>query len=107
MEGDPVKTSFFSRLFATLESRREVEIMYFGRACEFLLMSSERMVVPERGFTLGQLLNKLRGRSENWAHELDERNVVCTVNRREARFSDAIEAGAEVGIYSRKSIFEP
>jgi len=92
---------------ASLESKHEVEISYFGRASEFLLMTSERMVIPSGSYTLEQLLGSLRKRDSSWAYELDKYYVVCTVNGKAAQFSDTIIAGAEINIFSRKSIFEP
>jgi len=103
----PMKKSFFSRFFATLESKHQVEIIYCGRTSEFLLMTSERMVIPEEGCTLEQLLNRLRLRHESWAYELDDRYVICEINRKHAMPTDDIEVGAEIAIFSRKSIFEP
>lgn len=94
-------------LFASLESRHEVAIMYFGRASEFLMMTSERMLIPGENATLEQVLNGLRKRGGRWACELDDRHVVCTVNGKTAQLSDTIKPGVEIGIHSRKSIFEP
>ena len=102
-----MKKSLFSRLFASLESKHEVAIMYFGRASDFLMTTSERMVIPNKNYTLEQLLNKLRKRGKRWAYELDDRHVVCTVNGKAAKLRDTVEFGVEINIYSRKSIFEP
>ena len=85
---------------AGLESRHEVAIMYSGRASEFLKMTSERMVIPDGRFTLGQLLCSLYKRGDQWVDELDDDGLVCTVNGREAKLFDTIEAGAEVRICS-------
>lgn len=84
----------------------KVKIMYFGRPSEFLLMTSERMDVPEGVTTLNQVLGRLRNRGERWAYELDEGCVICTVNRNPAALSDMIDGGDEIGIFSSKSIFE-
>lgn len=101
-----MKKSFFSRFFASLESKHEIAILYFGRASEFLLMTSERMAIPDEDYTLGQMLNSLRKRGGRWAYELDDNHVVCTVNGKTARSLDIIRPGAEINILSRKSIFE-
>jgi molybdopterin converting factor small subunit len=59
-----------------------VDILYFGRASEFLLTTSERMEVPDAAPTLQQVLDRLRERGARWACELDERQVMCTVRNR-------------------------
>lgn len=84
----------------------KVRVMYFGRPSEFLLMTSERMDVPEDVATLDQLLGRLRNRGERWAYELDESCVICTVNRNPAALSAPVGKGDEIGIFSSKSIFE-
>jgi hypothetical protein len=91
---------------AFLASRHEIEIMYFGRASEFLMVTSERMVIPVGSYTLGQLLCSLYKRGERWAYELDDSHLMCTVNGRNAGLFDTIAPGAEICISSRKSIFE-
>lgn len=83
----------------------KVEIMYFGRPSEFLLMTSERMDIAEDISTLRQVLNRLRKRGDRWAYELDHNHVLCTVGRKPAALSDAIADGDEIGIFSSKSIF--
>jgi molybdopterin converting factor small subunit len=85
---------------ASLESRHEVAIMYAGHASESLRVTSERMVIPDGCYTLGQLLCSLYKRGDRWAEELDDGHLVCTVNGREAKLFDTIEAGAEVRISS-------
>jgi molybdopterin converting factor small subunit len=83
-----------------------VDILYFGRASEFLLTTSERMEVPDATPTLQQVLDSLRNRGARWACELDARHVMCTVNRVPAAVSARLAAGDEIGIHTRKSIFE-
>lgn len=91
---------------ASLESKHEVAIMYFGRASEFLMMTSERMAIPGETSTLEQVLSSLRKRGDRWAYELDGSHVVCTVDGKSAMLSDTIKPGVEINIFSRKSIFE-
>lgn len=91
---------------ASLISRHEVAIMYFGRTSESLMMTSERMVIPTGRYTLGQLLCSLYKRGDRWVDELDDSHLICTVNGMEARLFDTIKPGAEICISSRKSIFE-
>ncbi len=98
-------TLFVSRS-TSLANRHEVEIMYFGRTSEFLMMTSERMVIPTGRYTLGQLLCSLYKRGNRWVYELDDSHLSCTVNGLDARLFDPIEPGAEICITSRKSIFE-
>lgn len=90
----------------SLVSRHEVAIMYFGRTSEFLMMTSECMVIPTGRYTLGQLLCGLYKRSDRWAYELDDSHLICTVNGRDARLCDTIRPGEEICLFSRKSIFE-
>ncbi len=96
----------FSHSSASLKSKHEVAIIYFGRTSEFLLATSERMVIPGEAYTLEHVLNRLRKRGDKWAYELDDSHVVCTVSGKTAMLLDPIEAGAEVCVFSRKSIFE-
>lgn len=99
------KTLFQSRT-ASLVSRHEIEIMYFGRTSEFLMMTSERMVIPAGRYMLGQLLCSLYKRGDRWVEELDDSHLMCTVNGRDAGLFDPIAPGAEICISSKKSIFE-
>jgi len=98
--------SLFLSPAASLVSRHEVAIMYFGRTSESLMMTSERMVIPSGRYTLGQLLCSLYKRGDRWVDELDDSHLMCTVNGRDARLFDTIAPGAEICISSRKSIFE-
>ena len=90
-----------------LERKHEIVILYFDRASEFLMMTSERMVISEDSCTLEQVLDRLRLRGADWAYELDRRNVLCAIDGYAARRSDRIMAGCEISISSRKSVFEP
>ena len=91
----------------TSESTLQVEVMYFGRPSEFLLMTSERLDIPEQSTTLAGVMDRLRARGARWAYELDDRHVYCTINQVAAVSSDLIKACDEITIFSRKSIFEP
>jgi molybdopterin converting factor small subunit len=101
-----VNKSIFLSPTASLVSRHEVEIMYFGRTSESLMMTSERMVIPPGSYTLGQLLCSLYKRGDRWVEELDDSDLMCTVNGRDAKLFDTIKPGAEIRISSKKSIFE-
>jgi hypothetical protein len=95
-----VNKTLFQSPAESLESRDEIAIMYSGRASEFLRMTSERMVIPSGRYTLGQLLCNLYKRGDRWVDELDDNHLKCTVNGREAKLFDTIEAGAEIRISS-------
>lgn len=84
----------------------KVEIMYFGRPSEYLLMTSERMVIPDDISTLQQVLNRLRSRGDRWAYELDDSHVICTVDHRAAMLCDTLADGNEIGIFSSRSFLE-
>ena len=84
----------------------KIEVMYFGRPSEFLLITSERMDIPKAIPTLQHVLDRLRGRGGRWAYELDDSHVMCTVNQAPAVLSACIDKGDEIGIFSRKSIFQ-
>ena len=98
--------SFFQSRSGYLASRHQVEIMYLGRTSEFLMMTSERMEIPEGRYTLGQLLCSLYKRGERWEYELDDSQLMCTVNGREAGLFDAVTPGSEICFSSTKSMFE-
>ncbi len=93
----------FQTRSAYLANRREVEIMYVGRTSEFLMMTSERMMIPTGRYTLGQLLCNLYKRGDRWVDELDDSHLMCTVNGRHAKLFETIKPGAEIRISSRKS----
>jgi molybdopterin converting factor small subunit len=80
--------------------------MYFGRPSEFLLITSERLKLPDNNITIKYLLDELMRRGERWAYELQASHVICTINEIAANLSDVIKDGDEVAIFSRKSIFE-
>lgn len=101
-----MKNPFAAWFQRSLKRKHEVAIMYFGRISDSLLMTSERMVISNEVCTLGQMLKALRQRGGRWACELDGSQVVCTINGKTAALSDAIEEGVEIGIFSRKSLFE-
>ncbi|MBI1173709.1 MAG: hypothetical protein GC139_00410 [Sideroxydans sp.] len=87
--------------------RREVSIMYYGRSSEFLMVTSERMVLPDAPCTLKSILDRLRLRGARWAYELDDSHMFCEIDGKAGMLSSCVEPGAEIGIFSRKSIFEP
>lgn len=101
-----VSKALFQSPTAALVSRHEVAIMYSGRTSKSLRMTSERMIIPTGRYTLGQLLCNLYKRGDRWVDELDNSDLMCTVNGREARLFDPIAPGAEICLSSRKSIFE-
>ena len=101
-----LKAQFARRHLAALQKKQEIQLMYFGRVSEFLLVTSERVVIPAENYTLAELLKKLSQRGGRWADELDARQVICTVNGKSAGLSDTLSIGDEIDIYSRKSIFE-
>jgi len=84
----------------------KIEVMYFGRPSEYLQVTSERIKVDDDMLSLNEVLNKLRNRNSRWAYELDDSHVICTVNRKSALLTEAIEDGDEIDIFSMKSIFE-
>ena len=92
-----------SLYWSAYASRHEIEIMYFGNASDALMMTSERMDISNGVSSILQVLDRLRERGARWAHVLDERNVVCTVNGKVALLSDGIAAGDEVGIFCGRS----
>ena len=99
------KARFQSRS-AYLANRNEIEILYVGRTSEFLMTTSERLVIPAGRYTLGQLLCSLYKRGDRWVEELDDSHLMCTVNGRNAGLFDTILPGAEICFSSTKSIFE-
>jgi molybdopterin synthase sulfur carrier subunit len=99
--------NFLASLFSTqVKSRHEIEIVYFGRPSELLMMTSERMVIPSTGSAIAQVLALLRQRGGRWAHELDDSHVICTVNGRAVSLHDTLRTGDEMGLFSSKSWLE-
>jgi molybdopterin converting factor small subunit len=99
--------NFIGSLFATqVKSKQAIEIMYFGRASEQLMMTSERMEITSAGYSVAQVLMQLRQRGDRWAYELDDGHVICTVNGRVVRLYDSVTMGDEMGLFSSKSWLE-
>lgn len=100
--------NIFDQLFtASLTHNHEISIIYLGRSSDFLMMTSERMVIPDKNFTLKQVLTRLRKRGGRWGCELDDSHVICTVDGVSVALSDNILVGSKLKIGSRKSVFEP
>ncbi|MFA6121074.1 MAG: MoaD/ThiS family protein [Sideroxydans sp.] len=94
-------------LFVTqAKSKHMIEIMYFGRTSEQLMMTSERMGIPSAGYSVAQVLMQLRQRGDRWAYELAGDHVICTVNGRAVRLYDTVTMGDEMGLFSSKSWLE-
>jgi len=99
--------NFLASLFSTqVKSRHEIEIVYFGRPSEFLMMTSERMEIPSTGSAIAQVLALLRQRGDRWVHELDDSHVICTVNGHAVSLHDTLRTGDEMGLFSSKSWLE-
>jgi len=99
--------NIFDQLFtASLTRKHEISIIYLGRSSDFLMMTSERMVIPDKKFTLKQVLNQLRKRGGRWVCELDDSHVICTLDGVSVALSDPILVGSKLKIGSRKSVFE-
>lgn len=84
----------------------KIELMYFGRTSEFLMMTSERLVLDEHVNTLAKVLSELRQRGAAWAYELAEGQVLCTVNGQSQNLSATIMDGNEIGVFSMRSMFQ-
>lgn len=97
---------FFLSPTASLVSRHEIAILYFGRTSEFLMMTSERMAIPGGICTLEQVMGRLCVRGGRWVAELDDNHAMYAVNGQCAGLCDTIRAGDEIRISSKKSIFE-
>jgi len=85
----------------------QVELLYFGRTSEFLMMTSERLLVSEQVNTLAKVLGELRQRGAAWAYELAEGHVLCTVDGESKNLSAEIRDGNEIGVFSMRSMCEP
>lgn len=98
---------FFRSIFgSSLEAKAEVEVLYFGRVSDALMMTSERIEISIEENNLENLLHRLRQRGDRWAYELDSSHLICSVNSKNALLSDKLKVGDEIGIFSRKSMFE-
>lgn len=78
----------------------KIHLLYFGRPREMLATSSETTEVPDNITTLGELLDWLHQRGENWAHELADNRVRCALNQEMSATTARIKAGDEVAILS-------
>jgi molybdopterin synthase sulfur carrier subunit len=78
----------------------KIHLLYFGRPREMLATSSETVEAPDDLATLGELLDWLRQRGANWAHELADKRVRCALNQEMSNASARIRGGDEVAIFS-------
>jgi sulfur-carrier protein len=78
----------------------KINLLYFGRPREILAASSETVEAPDSIATLGELLDWLRQRGENWTHELADNRVRCALNQEMCAATARIKAGDEVAIFS-------
>lgn len=85
----------------------QIELLYFGRTSEFLMMTSERLVLTEQVNTLAKVLGQLRQRGAAWAYELADGHVLCTVDGASQNLSARIADGNEIGVFSMRSMCEP
>ena len=92
---------------AARKSKGQVIVMYYGRCSEYLMVTSECIVLPEGPCTLAQVIDGLRRRSPEWAYELDDGHMFCEIDGQPGSLTSNIEPGAEIGVFSRKSVFEP
>ncbi|MGC2166469.1 MAG: hypothetical protein WA632_10700 [Gallionella sp.] len=86
--------------------RQQVAITYGGGTGEFLMMTTERLMIPAGNYTVGQLLCNLYRRGDRWVDALDDNRLMCTVNGREATLFDPIVPGAAICISSQESVLE-
>lgn len=84
----------------------KIELLYFGRTSEFLMMTSERLVLAEHINTLAKVLGELRQRGGRWAYELADGHVLCTVDGASQNLSATVVDGNEIGVFSMRSMCE-
>ncbi len=90
-----VKIPFDAHLLSRFR-RQEVAITYAGRTGQFLMMTSERVMIPAGNHTVGKLLCNLYRRGDRWVEALDDSRMMCTVNGREATLFDPLVPGAAI-----------
>jgi molybdopterin synthase sulfur carrier subunit len=78
----------------------KVTLLYFGRPRERLNTSSEVVEVPDNIATLGELLNWLRQRGENWAQELTGSRIRCAITQEIAELSAPLREHDEIALFS-------
>lgn len=77
-----------------------VTLLYFGRPREMLAASGESAELPDGIGTLAELLAWLRTRGHDWARELSNDRVRCSVNQELSGLSACIGEGDEIAIFS-------
>ncbi len=78
----------------------KVKLLYFGRPRENLKLSQENAELPAGMATVADLLAWLRRRGPDWAAELAENRVRCSVNQELAPLSASLRDGDEVAVFS-------
>lgn len=78
----------------------QIKILYFGRPSESLKVSDETVELPSGISTLGELLDWLRSRGDDWAQELTEARIKCAVNQEFSVWDAPIKDHDEIALFS-------
>lgn len=78
----------------------QINILYFGRPSEKLMLSHETVDLPPGISTLAGLLAWLRLRGDNWAQELTENRVRCAINQEFSAWTAPIKDKDEIALFS-------
>lgn len=78
----------------------KIELLYFGRPGEHLMLSRELVEVPDGVPTLAALLVWLRLRGGLWASELANHRVRCAINQEFSGLAASIHENDEIAIFS-------
>lgn len=78
----------------------KVNLLYFGRPREHLKLAGETAELTATAPTVADLLASLRARGGDWAHELEETRVRCSVNQELCPLTASLHDGDEVAIFS-------
>lgn len=76
--------------------RGAIAVRYGGRTGALLKRESERLSLPTEAYTVGQLMCELYGRGDCWKNALDDSQLNCMVNGRQASLFDRIKPGEEI-----------
>jgi hypothetical protein len=101
-----LKALLFGQEDAHPRKIHKISICYMGRLNDSFLIPSENVSLPEGERTMLGLLNQLRARGPRWAYELSPEYLSWTVEGKNIAVSEALPPGANIVIFSSRSIWE-
>ena len=76
-----------------------IKVLFFARLREQLEQSVIELTADEAGSSVGELLDVLAARGDDWARALAADNLLCAVNQEQADHGTPVRDGDEVAFF--------